>query len=70
MGGGGGHGDDGGGYNDDSGEPQAKQMRGPGFNSMFRGRGYGSGGGFGGNYLSGWDMGGGFCFVFLFFGGK
>ena len=36
-----------GGYNDDSGEPAAKQMRGGGgFNQMFRGRGYGAGGGF------------------------
>ena len=44
MGGGG----SGGGYNDDSGEPAAKQMRGGGgFNQMFRGRGYGAGGGFG-----------------------
>jgi len=43
MGGGG----SGGGYNDDSGEPAAKQMRGGGgFNQMFRGRGYGAGGGF------------------------
>merc|ERR1719273_2208534 len=56
MGGGG----DGGGYNDDSGEPQAKQMRGPGFNSMFRGRGYGSGGGFGaGGGRGGQGYGGG-----------
>ena len=32
-----------GGYNDDSGEPVAKQMRGGGgFNQMFRGRGYGA----------------------------
>ena len=45
---------------DGSDEPEAK--RGPGFNSMFGGRGYGSGGGFrsrGGGYNNGGGFGGG-----------